>query len=148
MGRMLEARGLPAVVLDLDWLGWTYLGPGSPPPGEMIATNLAVIWPNFVAAGMRYAILARGLSSRAALESLERALPLTDIKVVRLAAAGSTLAARLRGRDTGAELGEHLRGAQEMSEIMERLQLEDFVVSGDAVAVEVVAAEVVRQLGW
>jgi adenylylsulfate kinase len=148
IAHMLEKSDLPAVVVDLDWLAWMHLGPAAPPPGEMIIKNLAAIWPNFRAAGMRYAVLARGLTSRADLESLKRAIPDADITVVRLTAAKQTLDARLRLRDTGAELEEHLREAAGMAEIMESLQLEDFVVSTEGARVEDVAAEVIRKLGW
>lgn len=148
IGHMLQNSDQRAVVIDLDWLGWTHLGPASPAPGQMIIKNLVAIWPNFRAAGMRYAILARGLTSRADLESLKLAIPDADITVVRLTASTETLDARLRLRDTGAELDEHLREAAGMAEVMERLRLEDFVVSTEGATVEAVAAEVIRRLGW
>ena len=114
----------------------------------MIAKNLAAIWPNFVAAGMRYAVLARGLTSKASIQSLKDSVPQADLHVVRLTAAIQTIEARLRSRDTGAELDQHLRDGAHMAGVMERLQLEDFVVSSDGTAVESVAAEIIRRLGW
>lgn len=137
-----------AVVLDLDWLGWTYLGADSPAPDEIIAKNLSAIWPNFVAAGMRYAVLARGMTSQPSVQLLKEAVPDAVIRVVRLTAARGTIEARLRSRDTGAELATHMREAAEMDSLMEQLQLEEFVASSDATPVEVVAADILGRLGW
>ena len=50
--------------------------------------------------------------------------------------------------DMRAELNQHLRDGAYMGGVMERLQLEDFVVSTDGTAVESVAAEIIRRLGW
>jgi hypothetical protein len=97
---------------------------------------------------MRNAILARGLTSHSALESFKHAVPQTDIKVVRLTAATETLEARLRRRDSGAELREHLAEAVAMAATMERLGLEDFVVDSDDLPIDTVAEEVIRRLGW
>jgi adenylylsulfate kinase len=148
VGHALEGHGLQAAVIDLDWLGWLHTTSRRPLADDLIATNLAAMWPNFVKAGMQYAVLSRGLTSRKALESLKTAVPQALITVVRLSATAATLEARLRRRDAGAELTEHLREAAEMTGTMEGLALEDMVVSTDSADVEAVAAQIVRQLGW
>ena len=148
LGHWLEERGLPAVVLDLDWLGWAHLGSHAITPDDMIAMNLASIWPNLTAEGMRYAVLARGITGESAIVALREAVPAAHITVVRLTAGKATLEARLRRRDVGAELAEHLRDAGAMAESMEKLQLEDFVDNTEGASVDAVAAEVVRRLGW
>ncbi len=148
VGHMLGEHGLQAVVVDLDWLGWLHTASREPLADDLIATNLAAIWPNFVATGIRYAVLSRGLTSLRALEALKRAVPQARITVVRLSATAPTLEARLRRRDTGAELNEHLRQAVEMTRTMERLALEDLVVSTDGADVDAIAAQIVRRLGW
>jgi adenylylsulfate kinase len=148
IGHALHARGVPSAVIDLDWLGWAYLEPGSLSPDELIALNLAAVWPNYAAAGMRRAVLARGLTSHGALESIRHALPQAEITVVRLTAATETIEARLRRRDSGVELREHIAEAIGMAGIMERLSLETFAVSTDSSSIEAVAAEVIRLLEW
>lgn len=148
IGHALDELDSPSVVVDLDWLGWMHRTSSGPSPDEMIAVNLAAIWPNFVAAGMRYAVLSRGLTSAAALLSLKKAVPQARITVVRLVATAATIEARLRRRDSGAELVTHLREAVEMSEAIEQLGVEDLVVSTDVAEVDAVAADILRRLGW
>src|SRR5438309_2977231 len=109
MGVLLEASGVPSVVVDLDWLGWVHLPEGSLTPDELIARNLAAIWPNLSATGARHAVLTRGVLAAERLDALRRAVPDADLTVVRLTAPPDTLEDRLSRRDAGAGPGGHLK---------------------------------------
>jgi hypothetical protein len=146
MGLQLEESGLPVAVIDLDWLGWVHLG--SVPPDALALQNLLAVWPNFVAAGMRYAILVRALTASEPLAALRAALPGAPLTVVRLTAALETIERRLRGRDSGAVLEEHLRLAGSMAAAMDAAPLEDIRVANDGAPLRAVAAEVLDRLGW
>src|SRR5260370_24021436 len=145
---MLEPQGKPAAVVDLDWLGWLPLRSSSISVDQLIARNLAAIWPNLREAGMRYAVLARAVLGRDALEALQVAVPEADLVVVRLTAAPGTIEGRLSRRDSGQELEEHLRESMEMSRVMDQAGLEDTSVVTDDQAPGEVAREVLQRAGW
>ncbi len=148
IGHMLEQQGKPAAVVDLDWLGWLHLHPSSISADQLIARNLAAIWPNLREAGMRYAVLARAVLGRDALDALRVAIPEADLVVVRLTASPGTIEGRLGQRDSGQELDEHLRESMEMSRVMDQAGLEETSVVTDDQAPREVAREVLERVGW
>jgi adenylylsulfate kinase len=149
IGELLGKKGTPAAVVDLDWLGWVHLAPvRSPTPDELIVTNLAAIVPNFIDAGVRHFVLARSLTSDRQLDSLRAALPGGNLIVVRLTASVETVSARLRARDEGETLEEHLAQAQEFAVAQERGLVTDIQVSTDSRSIGAVAADVLGRLGW
>jgi hypothetical protein len=148
IGHLLEHHGKSAAVVDLDWLGWLHLRSSALTADQLIARNLAAIWPNFRDAGMSYAVLARAVLGRDGLEALRFAVPEADLTVVRLTASPGTIGGRLRQRDSGQELDEHLRESAEMSRVMDREQLADMAVANDGGSLTEVAREVLRRVGW
>jgi hypothetical protein len=148
IGHLLERHGKPAAVVDLDWLGWLHLRSSAVTADQLIARNLAAIWPNLRDAGMRYAVLARAILARDGLDALRSAVPDAVLIVVRLTASPSTIEGRLRQRDSGEELAEHLRESLEMSRAMDRARLEDMMVAGDGRSPGEVALEVIQRIGW
>jgi hypothetical protein len=148
IGIQMERRDLPVAIIDLDWLGWVHLGPGQAPPDGLVIRNLVAVWPNFVAAGMRYAVLVRALASRAPLDALRAVLPQARLTVIRLAARPDIIERRLRGRDSGAVLEEHLSLAPAMAAAMDEAVVEDFRVDNDGAPLHAVAAEILDRLGW
>jgi len=148
MGVLLEASGVPSVVVDLDWLGWVHLPEGSRTPDELIAQNLAAIWPNLWATGARHAILTRAVLATERLDALRRAIPDADLTVVRLTAPPEVIVDRLRRRDAGTALEEHLEEFRAMGAAMEEAGIEDLVVENDGRALREVAADVLRRIGW
>ena len=134
--------------MDLDWLGWLHLRSSAISADELIARNLAAIWPHLCEAGMHYAVLARAILAQDGLDALRSAIPDADLTVVRLTASPSTIEGRLRQRDSGEELAEHLRESLEMSQAMDRARLEDLAVPGDGRSPGEVAREVIQRLGW
>jgi adenylylsulfate kinase len=148
IGLLLEERRLPVAVVDLDWLGWVHLGPAFEGVDELIAENLAAVWPNLRSAGARRLVLVRALYRREALEGLRRSVPEADLTVVRLVASPGTIEGRLQCRDTGRILEEHLGETVKMAQAMEAAALEDFHVHNDGRPLSEVALETLRRAGW
>ncbi len=148
IGRMLEQHGKSAAVVDLDWLGWLHRHSSGVTADQLIARNLAAIWPNLRDAGMTRAVLARAILGRDGLDALRVAVPEADLVVVRLSASLSTIERRLRQRDSGEELEEHLRESVEMSRVMDREGLENFTVANDEGSPGDAAKEVLQRAGW
>jgi hypothetical protein len=148
IGHILEQQGKPTAVVDLDWLGWMHLRSSAITADQLIARNLAAIWPNLREAGMRYAVLARAIVGRDGLDALRVAVPDADLTVVRLTASPPTIELRLRRRDSGRELEEHLREGEAMSRAMDRTGLEDASVATDDRTPTEVAQEVLERVGW
>src|SRR2546421_5720295 len=147
VGEALSAQGRSVAVIDLDWLGWLW------PAGradQLMAANLAAIADNYRAAGVQDLVLARLLLSGDALVALRAALPGIPMPVVRLTASTATVQARLRRRDSGRELEEHL-GEFEHYADLETAVPADVVVANDGRPLEEVAREILCQLqsfGW
>jgi hypothetical protein len=93
-------------------------------------------------------VLARALLRRSSLEAVVAALPACDLKVIRLVASPATVEARLRGRDAGRLLEEHLRVMGYVSATVEALDLEEATVANDGRPVAAAAAEVLQIAGW
>jgi len=134
--------------VDLDWLGWLHVRRSAITADQLIARNLAAMWPNLREAGMAYAVLARAILGREGLQALRAAVPDTDLVVVRLTASPATIEGRLRRRDSGQELEEHLRESIEMTRVMDREGMEDFAVANDDGSPGQVAQEVLQRVGW
>ncbi len=148
IGRMLEQQGKSAAVVDLDWLGWLHRRSSSVTADQLIARNLAAIWPNLREAGMTCAVLARAILGRDGLDALRVAVPQADLVVVRLTASPRTIEHRLRRRESGEELEDHLRDSIEMSRAMDREALEDIAVANDDRSPSDVARQVLQRVGW
>jgi hypothetical protein len=149
MGELLELRGQPYALVDLDWLGWVEPARASLfTQRAVLAENLRLIWPTFREAGVERLVLARYVEDSAQLEEFRAALPGVELFVVRLVAAQSVIEGRLRARDTGAQLAEHLSETAEFAARGEANALEDAVVENGERALEDVAGEVLSVSGW
>lgn len=148
LGEALEARGLPAAVIDLDWLGWFHGPPGSPSPDELIVENLRAVWPRFAAAGARYLVLARAVTTTTQVAALRDALPEVETAVVLVQASPEAIAARLGERDSGAVLREHLAESSTMTEALRKAGLHDVVVDNGRGSAAQSASELLDLLGW
>ncbi len=149
VGELLQQRGQPYALVDLDWLGWVEPARGSPlSQRAVLAENLRLIWPTFRAAGVERLVLARLLEDRAQLEELRAALAGVHLAVVRLVAPAALIERRLRARDAGAQLAEHLAEFAGFAARAETSALEDAVVENGERPLEEVAAEVLEAAGW
>lgn len=149
IGEILGGRGIATAVVDLDWLGWFHASPDTPvAPHELIARNLAAVWPNFKVAGATRLALARALQNDGELEMYAGALPGVGLDVVRLAVSPDTIERRLRSRDSGAILEGHLAEARPMTARLDALGLRAIEVDNDARPVSEVALDVLGRVGW
>lgn len=133
-----------AAVIDLDWLGWTTVSDSA----ELMWRNLAAVWRNYADAGVEYVVMARLIQDRSELDAIHRAIPDAVVTVVRVDSSPALVAARLRGRDSGRILEEHLRQSGEFASVVASLGVEDLVIDNGDRAVREVALEVLGLIGW
>jgi len=145
LGRLLAERGEPYALVDLDWLAWVE-PPTDSPLGvhDILVANLAAAAATFERAGVKRLVLARHLTRADELASIRAALGGVELTVVRLDAPAALLEARIRARDSGRELEEHLAelagGAAP--------DFPHHVVANDGRAADAVAADVLRASAW
>ena len=130
-------------MIDLDWLGWSTL----PDPTSVIARNLASVWTNYRAAGVRYIVMARTIRNEGELGLLRSALPDVELAVVRLDSPPELVEERLRARDSGSILEEHLHQTSEFAAEVAGVRADLVVVNGQG-PIEDAAGEVLSRLGW
>ena len=139
-------RGLEVAAIDLDWLGWTSGTAVS--IDELIGQNLGAVAANYRKAGIEKLVLARAVVSSESLDAIAGALPGWKLSVVRLQAARPTVERRIRARDSGAELEEHLRQIDEMTKRTNAVTPDaPVVVNGDG-SLRDAALEVIRIAEW
>ena len=137
---------LRVAAIDLDWLGWAAgatLG-----VDELIGRNLMAIAANYTRAGIDNLVLARAVLSPSSLQDVREALPEWDLMVVRLDASRATLERRIRARDSGAELGEHLAEIDEFTALAIKTVPSAPVVLNEERPLRDVALEVMRLARW
>ena len=144
---LLEA-GIAHAAIDLDWLSIMY--PERDPHGERLAfANLAAVWPNYAAFGAKRLVVARTVEDRAELDDYRAAVPGAQPIVCRLTAPLSVMQERLRIREPGRFQDQALARAAELEGILDRAEVEDFVVeNGGGRSVTAVAREVLSLAGW
>jgi len=138
--------GLHVAAIDLDWLGWATgatLG-----IHELIGRNLADIAANYARAGIDDLVLARAVLSPVSLQGVSGSLPGREVVVVRLHASRATLERRVRARDSGAELEEHLAEIDEVNGRATKTVPSAPVVLNEDRALREVALEVMRLARW
>lgn len=150
ISRVLHEGGRRHALIDVDGLGQLYPGPPDDPFNAGLAfANLAAMWPNFRARGIRYAVVAHLLEQAAELDDLRSAMPGAELTVVRIVASPATCAARLRAREISkGMLEQHLRRSPLLDRVLETLAIEDLQVSNESRAIRDVALEVIDGLGW
>ena len=147
IGEVLSERGMAAAIVDLDWLGWVTVEPSGSTYYDLILANLKAIWPNLMAAGARYYVLTRALTQAEELARLRSVVP-AELTVIRVTASPQTIERRLRARDTGAVLEEHLAESASMAAVVDRAAEDSVVVSNDDRPIRGVSLEVLSLLGW
>jgi adenylylsulfate kinase len=149
IGELLADRKPSTAIIDLDWLGWVSPSPrGSHTIDRLILSNLAAVWPNFLAAGAGRLVMARTILDHELIDGLCEAIGPVDLTIVRVTASSDTIAARLGTRDTGAVLAQHLAEASEFAEVLDEMRAEDFSVSNDGRPIREVSEEIVARAGW
>jgi len=143
---LLEQRGEPYALLDLDYLGWAGTGTDDrAAEAALTLRNLAAVAANYRQAGIRRFVLAYFVRDPGEVRGVQAALGL-PLRVVRLtvplAAIEHRLAADITSgrRDDLREAAAQLAGA-------EGAGVEDVVISNDR-PIGTVAHEILAFLGW
>ena len=150
LGQVLTARGCVTAVVDTDMLA-QFGPPPEPNPGpvrfhdQLKCANLAAVWANFKAAGAQFVVVSAGIDSLTLRESYVRSLAGCEVRLVRLTADDDIVRIRLRRRDTGPRLEQHLRALP--GDRRTPTAMEDFTVTNDRAAADV-AQEVLVRAGW
>ena len=143
---LLEQRGEPYALLDLDYLSWA--GTGSSDRAEefgLLLQNLADVAGNYRRAGIHLFVLAYFLRDGTELQALRKAAGL-PLRVARLEVPLAEIEQRLA---TDITSGRHddLRQAASSIATCEGVGVEDVVITNDR-PIEVVAEELMIFLGW
>jgi adenylylsulfate kinase len=143
---LLEQRGEPYALLDLDYLSWAGTGTGGR-AGEfrLLLQNMAAVAANYRRAGIRLFVLAYFVRSLSEVSGVREVLGL-PLRVVRLEVPLLDIERRLAGDVTS---GRHddLRAAAASIAAVEGAGVEDVVIGNDRL-VGVVARDVLTFLGW
>jgi hypothetical protein len=142
MADVLEQRGLPYAVIDLDWLCWGWAGGAEGSEHRMTLANLAPVMTNYLGAGVRYLILARSIRTPAELAGLRSAVSM-PLRVVELTVPFSE---RLTPDITAARRDD-LRDAEAWLAAGEGVGLGDRSFPNDR-PLRMVASEILGWLGW
>ena len=135
--------------IDLDQLGWAFI-PGAPDERifKLRTDNLAAIWPNLRSAGFEHVVISGAISTIEQRHDVHDAIGGAPLTVVRLVTSPSLLEARLRRRDAGRLLEDHLAIRPELERSLDQSGLADFRVSNDDRPPGEVAHEVLQRVGW
>jgi adenylylsulfate kinase-like enzyme len=146
IGELLEGMDEPYALVDADWLAWLRpAADGRLTVHDVLVENLRAVWETFRRAGVRRLVVARFLQRVEQVDAIRHALDETDLFVVRLAMPMQELDERLRERDSGRELAEHLALIEES----EAAGFEDAVVdAGRERPASEIAAEILTLAGW
>ena len=150
VGDLLQERGVPGAVIDLDGLRRCWPSP----PGDRFnntveLANLTAVARTYREAGAERLVLAGVVEVPGARAAYEQAVgaPLQVCRLhVDLAVVQQRLLRRHAGRD--AELRWHLDRSAELDAVLASAGVEDFVVDATALPVPEVAAAVMRGAGW
>jgi hypothetical protein len=146
MAYLLEQRGEPYALLDLDYLGWADAGrTGRASEIRLMLTNLAAVAANYRQAGIRRFVLAWSVRNAGELQAVRDAagLPLRD---ARLVVPLTDIEHRLAS-DVTAGRRDDLRAAAEQIAAGQGECLADIALRNDR-PVGVVAAELMTFLDW
>ncbi len=145
---MLDQAGTPNAIVDLDWLAWaTPAASSTTTVHDLLVANLAAVWQTFHTAGIEHIALARMLNDPAEIAAVRAALHGCETTVVELSVDQGVLEQRIRLRDSGVQLAEHLafldaydaEGAEARS---------DAVIDVDDQSPAQVARDVLGLAGW
>lgn len=143
---LLEQRGDPYALLDLDYLSWA--GTGSEDRAEefgLMLANLGAVARNYRKAGIQRFVLAYFVRDLAEVRRVRDALAV-PLRVVRLAVPLADIERRLAG-DVTSGRRDDLREAAASLATGEGAGVEDVLIGNDR-PVGVVAREVLGFLGW
>jgi hypothetical protein len=149
LGERLSAGDLPYAIVDLDWLAWLRPDPVSAATvQDVLCENLGHVSRTFASAGVARIALARAARSTREVDEIRAALGASELVVVRLVASPELIEQRLRKRDSGAQLAEHLAEAGSFAAEAEAAGIGDVLLETDGLDPAAVAQRVLDASGW
>jgi energy-coupling factor transporter ATP-binding protein EcfA2 len=147
MSYLLALRHEPHALLDLDYLGWASTGQESSRAADHAITlpNLTAVTANYLAAGIRWYILAWYIEDASEVQAVQQALGF-PMRVARIEVPLDVIGQRL-GPDPTAERQDNLREAASQIESGGGVGAEDFLLQGDR-PVRELATDLLDRLGW
>ena len=144
---ILALRHIVHAAIDLDALGLAHLPSATATDGVMYR-NLQSVCENYAALGVARLLLARAIEDRAELELCRTAVSAVNTAVCRLTAGIDTMQQRVRKRESGILQQEFVDRVTILDAILDRAQLEDFVVINEGRPINNVAKEMLIKAGW
>ena len=151
LSELMHARRVRHALIEVDWLGQVYpADAGDVPPYnfDLSMANLAAIWPNFVAKGIRYAIVTMTLENQQQLDALRVAMPGCDLTVALATASPTTIATRITARDHGRLRDDFLTRTEALAATIEQAGLHSLTFSTDDRPRDEMAKDLCERLGW
>ena len=143
---LLEQRGEPYALLDLDYLSWASTGSGDRATEfGLLLQNLAAVAENYRRAGIRLFVLAYFVRSLPEVDGVREALGL-PLRVVRLTVPLPAIERRLSS-DVTSGRRDDLREAASSIAAAEGAGVEDLAIANDR-PIGIVARDVMTFLGW
>jgi adenylylsulfate kinase-like enzyme len=143
---LCAAQSQPIALINLDELG--YVSPQSPDDpfnARLRLKNLAAIWPNYAATGIRRVIIPYVIVNNAAIEQFQAALPNSNLTTIQLSAPLITITQRIQRRDLGGSTEWHIKRAAELIEIFEGCNFTEAVIDTADKTIAEVAQAVLKQ---
>jgi hypothetical protein len=144
---ILALRHVVHAAIDLDALGLAHLPSAADNDGAMYR-NLESVCRNYAALGVTQILLARAMEDRAELELCSSVVAAANTQVCRLTASIDTMQQRVKTRESGVLQREFVDRVAILDAILDRAQLEDFVIVNENRPLNDVAKELLINAGW
>jgi hypothetical protein len=142
---ILCSAGIEHAAIDLDALTIGHLPPHAT---SLLKRNLAAVWNNYAAFGIRRVLLAGAIETAERLEEIRAAIPDTRIVIARMLASLRTMEHRVRWRERGMLQSELIERVSVLEAELDANGLHDFVVDNESRPVTAVAHELLATAGW
>ena len=143
----LALRRIVHAAVDLDALAVACL-PHAVSSDDVMYRNLQAVCENYASLGVTRILLARALESRDELETCRSAVSAGSTVVCRLVAGVEAMQQRVKNRESGVLQAESVARVAILNDILDRVHLEDFIVSNQSRSVTEVAEEMLRKAAW
>ncbi len=144
---ILGLRGIPHAAIDLDVLGMA-LQPGSANNDDVMYRNLQDVAQNYAVLGIERFMVARAVENQAEFERCVNAVAAQEVVVCRLTAPIETMQRRVASRESGVGRGKYIERVAILNDILDRSQLENFVVRHEGRPLTEAANEMLERAHW